>query len=267
VGWDTLLVEYEGPAALITMNRPDRLNAMTNTMVAELPDALREAAARRDTRAVILTGAGRAFSSGADVGQRLAGKVADTDAGLYAYRYEPHTDFSAMLGVIEDLPIPVIAAINGLCVGGGLELALACDLRFAAASARLGLTEPRVGLMPGSGGIVRLVKLVGIDVAKELAFLGRFVEAPEALSLRLVTRVFPDAELLSATIAWTADLVATSPVAVKMAKLACNATWNVGIESALAFERMAHSIARSTEDHREGITAFKEKRPPAFRGR
>ena len=267
MSWETIVVQEQGPAVVITLNRPDRLNAMTDVMVDEIGRALRTATLRPETRAVVLTGAGRAFSSGADVGQRLATKFADPDAPAYAFRYDPHTDFSDMLRIVEDVPVPVIAAVNGLCVGGGLELAMTCDLRFAADTAKLGLTEPRVGLMPGSGGVVRLVKLVGIDVAKEMLFLGHFLSGSEAQAVRLVTRTFPDGELLPETLRWVGELAEQAPVAVKMAKLACNATWNSGIENALAFERIAHSVVRSTEDHREGIEAFKAKRPAAFKGR
>jgi enoyl-CoA hydratase/carnithine racemase len=251
-------VRAEGPAAVITLKRPDKLNALSTAVEAALDDALTTPEVR-GARAVVITGGPRAFSAGADDAE-----MRDQDpAAILAY-YRATGDVYERVAA---LPMPAIAAIAGWCLGGGLELALACDFRVAEQSARFGLPEVRIGIVPSSGGTHRLVRLVGPARAKELVLLRERVEAAEAAALGLVTEVVADGEALDRALALTRDLAELPPLAVAVAKQAIDAMPEASREAGLLVERLAYGLLAQTADAREAAAAFTEKRPPRFEGR
>jgi enoyl-CoA hydratase len=231
-------------------------------MIGEMQRLAERLAQDSSVRVLVLTGAGRAFSAGEDVGGMQALAEAPTRE-FRALARTVHTFFDTL----EALELPVIAAINGVAAGGGLELALSCDLRVAADAARLGLPENNVGLIPGSGGISRLVKLVGLARAKEIVLLGGMLSADQALSAGLVHRVVPAAKLGAAVGELARQLADKAPLALGLAKLllnrAANADWGTGRD----LERLAQSVLLPTRDHLEGVDAFRQKRPPQWEGR
>jgi enoyl-CoA hydratase len=233
-------------------------------MLRDLGTILADAAGRDEIRVLILTGEGRAFCVGADFGW----------FDVQALGREPTARFRAMAAAthgvfdqIEALEKPVIAAINGLCVGGGLELALSCDLRIAAEDARFGLPELHAGIVPGSGGCSRLVALVGKAAAKELVFTGDLIGANDARALGLVNRVVPAADLLAEAHRLAEKLLAKAPQALGIAKLLINTAGNVDDATARTLERLGQSVLLPTADAAEGACAFRAKRPPTFTGR
>ncbi len=257
-----LLWEQRGPVGIATLNRPHALNAITVELLEELERRLAEAEADPSVRAIVLASSGeKAFSVGADL-KALAGEYDDT-AGLDLLV----TVFHRALGRVESFPRPVIAAIRGYCLGGGLELALTADLRVAADDARLGLPEVKVGSMPGAGGTQRLPWLIGAAQAKELMFTGEPVDAAEAHRLGLVNRVVPAASLLAEATAFADVLGRRAPLALQKIKEAVNGSRDAPLEEGLALERSCHDFLRDSEDRREGIRAFVEKREPVFVGR
>ena len=255
------LTKSDGIATL-RLNRPDALNAWNLQMREELRDAVQELVEDDDLRVAIVTGTGRAFSAGEDV--RGMGDL--TDVGPKGFRRRVRMIHN-VFDEIEQMEIPVIAAINGVAAGGGLELCLSCDFRFAAASARMGLPEGNVGLIPGSGGISRLVKLVGPAKAKMLVMTGEIVPADKALALGLVEEVVPDDQLMDHALAFARKLAAKAPLALGTAKLVINQCANVDVETGRNFERIGQSVLKLTDDHREGRDSFVEKRKPNFTGR
>ncbi len=259
-------VEYEaaGGIATATLRRPEKLNAFHDGMLRELGEIVAEVRARDDIRVLMLTGAGRAFCAGADFGW----------FDVEALGREPTARFRALAAAshglfdqIEALEKPVIAAINGLCVGGGLELALSCDIRIAAEDARFGLPELNAGIIPGSGGCSRLVRLVGAARAKELVFTGDLIGAAEARAMGLVNRMVPPAQLLEEARRFAQKLLAKAPQALGMAKLLINNAENVDGATARLLDRLGQSILLLTADAAEGARAFRAKRPPHFTGR
>jgi enoyl-CoA hydratase len=257
-----LLWEQQGPVAIATLNRPHALNAITVELLEELERRLAEAEADPSVRAIVLASSGeKAFSVGADL-KALAGEYDDT-AGLDLLV----TVFQRALGRVESFPGPVIAAIRGYCLGGGLELALTADLRVAADDARLGLPEVKVGSMPGAGGTQRLPWLIGAARAKELMFTGEPIDAAEAHRLGLVNRVVPAASLLAEATTFADVLGRRAPLALQKIKEAVNGSRDASLEEGLALERRCHDFLRDSEDRREGIRAFVEKREPVFVGR
>jgi enoyl-CoA hydratase len=229
-------------------------------VLGELRDRLRELAEDPGARVVVLTGAGdRAFIAGADikamsimdVGQALAWGQLGHEVGR----------------LLETMPKPTIAAVNGFALGGGCELALACDLRYASASAKLGQPEVSIGIVPGWGGTQRLARVVGIGVAKELVYTGRMVDAEEALARGLVNAVFPPEELMQATLELAGALAAKSPLVLASAKRLTNRALQGALDSALADEAAAFAELFASEDQKEGMAAFLEKREPRFEGR
>src|SRR5918911_3883420 len=247
----------------LTLNRPDRLNAWHREMIGELRALADELTQATDVRVLVITGAGRAFSAGEDVGGMQA--LAEADSRVYrALARQIHSVFDTL----EEIELPVIAAINGVAAGGGLELALSCDLRIASEEARLGLPENNVGLIPGSGGISRLVKLIGLARAKEIVLLrGDMLSARDALDLGLVHRVVPTAEFSAEVEAVAARLAGQAPLALGLAKLALNRAANMGWAEGREIERLAQSVLLPTQDHLEGVAAFRDKRPPRWQGR
>lgn len=261
--YETLLVDLADGVATVTLNRPQSMNALSAKLKEELSDVFTAWLAEDDAvRAVVLTGAGtRAFCAGADIKERSG-----TDPKPAAYLASQRRTH-AMFRAIEAFPAPTIAAINGVALGGGTELALACDLRLAADTASLGLTEVDLGVIPAGGGTQRLPRLVGAACAKELIFTGRRIAADEARAMGLVNRVVPAAELAHASFELACAIAAKPPLALRFAKQAIDRGLQTDLESALDYELYAASILFDTEDRKEGMRAFVEKRKPEFKGK
>jgi enoyl-CoA hydratase len=261
MGYENLIVERDGRVARIVFNRPSVLNALSRATMAELDATIDELAADDAVGALILTGAGdKAFVAGADIGEFNLLSSA-SDAAAFARRGQ------AVLAKLEALPKPVIAAINGFALGGGCELAMACDIRLAADTARLGQPEINLGIIPGYAGTQRLSRLVGRDRAMELVLTGRHVSAAEALSMGLVTRVVPAASLMDEALAFATELASKAPLAVRYAMEAINRGVDMPFEQACAYEAALFGLATATADMREGTRAFLDKRKPTFTGR
>ncbi len=257
--FQNLLLEKDGHIAVITLNRPEVRNALDPRTWAEIRAAIRECRFDNDVRVVIITGAGgKAFASGADIRSL---KERETLEVLKSEAQEALND-------IENLDKPVIAAIDGFALGGGCELALACDIRIATSRSKLGQPEVNLGIIPGAGGTQRLQRVVGIGKAKELIFTGDIISAEEARQIGLVNKVVEQPEdLMPAAREMAGKIIAKGPVAVSLAKAAINVGANTDIHSGLMFEKFAQTIAFSTADRIEGTTAFLEKRKPEFKGK
>jgi enoyl-CoA hydratase len=257
--YETLLLEKHGAVALVTINRPDKLNAL-NIKTREEGAALLEELAHDDSvRVVVFTGAGeKSFVAGADIAE-FEGRTA-------------HTQRSVMLGrslftAFDNFPKPVIAMINGFCLGGGCELALACDLRIASDKARLGQPEINLGIIPGGGGTQRLTRLVGEGKAMELILTGDMIDAPTAHSIGLVNMVVPHEELKDKTMALAAKIAEKSPIALRMAKESVRIASRSNLDEGLRREIDLFALCFASEDKEEGVKAFMEKRKPVFTGR
>lgn len=251
----------DGPldgVALVTLDRPRVLNALDFTLIAELTDALEALDADAACRAIVITGAGeRAFAAGADIRELAAQTPTSLLAGNEFHRWER----------IKRIRTPLIAAVRGFALGGGCELAMTCDLIVAGESAQFGQPEIRLGVMPGAGGTQRLTRAIGKAKAMELVLTGRSIGAREAEAHGLVTRVVPDAEVLPDALRLGAEIAAMPPLAVMAAKEAVNRAEELPLEAGLEHERRLFYLLFSTEDRREGMAAFIEKRPPAWTGR
>jgi enoyl-CoA hydratase len=256
---ETILLERQGRVAVITINRPDKLNALSDGVHKDVGAALTELAKDDAVGVVVFTGAGdKAFIAGADIDE-FAGRA-------------PLFQRAAMSGpqVFEDVARfdkPLIAMINGFCLGGGCELAMACDIRVASEKARFGQPEIKLGLLPGGGGTQRLPRLVGLGQAMRLILTGDMISAAEAKDIGLADLVVPHEELRGKTMELATKIASLSPVALKLNKQAVRASQRLGIEDGLTYERDLFCLAFSTEDKEEGVKAFLEKRAPAWKGR
>jgi enoyl-CoA hydratase len=258
--YENLLLERDGAVAVITVNRPKVLNALNAPTLDELRRALRAIATDEAVRAVILTGAGeKSFIAGADINE-LAEQTPVTGRE-HAMRGQH------VLAFIENLGKPVIAAINGFALGGGCELAMACSIRLAADTAKLGQPEINLGIIPGYAGTQRLARLVGRGRALEILLTGDMIGADEAFRLGLVNRVVPAAELMGAARALAAKLAAKAPVAMRYILDAVNRGLDMPFAEAARFEATLFGLVAATEDMREGTRAFLEKRKAEFTGR
>lgn len=255
-------LQVQDQIAVLRLNRPDSFNSWNQQMRSELRDAVGALVADDSLRVVIITGTGRAFSAGEDV----RGMKGLADIGTRGFRRVVR-DIHNVFDEIEAMEVPVIAAINGVAAGGGLELALSCDFRFAASTARLGLPENNVGLIPGSGGCSRLVRTVGLSTAKRMVMTGEMIPADRALDYRLIDEIHPTEELAAAAMAFAEKLAVRAPQALGIAKVVLNNCAKVDPDTARNFERLGQSILKKTEDHLEGAQAFIEKRPAQFTGR
>jgi methylglutaconyl-CoA hydratase len=254
-------LEQRGSVALLTLDRPERMNALSRSLVTRIGEIGRELGAREDIKMVIVTGAGdKAFCAGADLKERAGMSEAEVRALLLAYETE--------LGWLETIPVPTLAAINGAALGGGLELALLCDLRIAAPHAVLGLPETSLGVIPGAGGTQRLPRLLGEARAKELILRAARLSAPEALILGLVNQVLPKSDdFVREVISWAAPILSGAPLAIRAALEAMRGATTRDLREGLALERAAYERCLASEDRLEALAAFAEKRPPLFRGR
>jgi enoyl-CoA hydratase/carnithine racemase len=255
---DSLLVERDGGVLTLTLNRPERRNAMTPDMWVELRRLLAEAASDRAERVVVLTGAGGAFCSGVD----LASLGENQDHQLVRMRL-----VSDAVLELHRLPKPTIAKVTGIAAGAGCNLALACDLVVASESARFSQLFAKRGLSIDSGGSWLLPRMVGLHRAKELAFFADTLDASQARDLGLVNRVVPDAEVDALVGEWSARLAAGPPLALAMTKSMLNASGSLSMDQALDEEARAQALNATTADAREAMRAFAEKRPPRFEGR
>ncbi len=250
----------DGGVCVVTIDRQDALNALNRETLTELRDRLREVAGDTDVRTVVLTGAGdRAFAAGADIKEMTEMSV------LEAHGW-------GMLGhecgrLLESMPKPTIAAVNGFALGGGCELALACDIRHAAENAKFGQPEINLAIVPGWGGTQRLARAVGAGLAKDLILTGRTIDAAEALRIGLVSAVHPSAELMERVLEVATGLAAKSPIALSAAKDAANRSLQGDLGAGLSYEAILFSALFATEDQKEGMRAFTEKREPDFKGR
>ena len=260
MSYDTLLLARDGAVATITVNRPAVMNALNRQTMDELRRAVLEVRRDEAVRVLVITGAGeKAFVAGADIKELAEG--APLDARDLAARGQH------VLELIEQLGKPSIAAINGFALGGGCELAMSCTFRVASDSAKLGLPETSLGIIPGYGGTQRLPRLVGRDRALDLILTGRMVTADEALRIGLVTRVVPAASLSAEVGAFAQALAARAPVAVRLAMDAVNRGLEMGFADACALEASLFGLVATTDDMKEGTRAFVEKRKAEFTGR
>ena len=245
--------------ATITVNRPDKLNALSDATIAELGRAIDEARDRDDVAGVLLTGAGRAFVAGADIAELASQSSAEAKRrsrrGQEVFRR------------FETSPKPTVAAVNGFALGGGCELAMACHVRIASEQAKFGQPEVKLGIVPGYGGTQRLPRLIGKGRAMQLLLTGEMIDAQEAYRIGLVNRIVPASELLAAAEGMLRQMLANAPLAVALCAEAVDRGLEMGLEEALVFEANQFGLLASTQDVSEGMRAFLEKRAPAFQGR
>lgn len=256
--FETITTAVAERIGTITIDRPEKRNALSTTVLEEIHTVLGEWERDPEVAALIFTGSGeRAFVAGADIAE-----LRD-----YDLHYGLAGDMARLFDRIEEYPKPTIAAINGVALGGGLELAMSCDIRIAAENARVGLPETTLGVLPGAGGTQRLSRLVGRGRAVEMILTSRVVDAARALDHGLVADVYPLAELIDAARATAATVLSKGPLAVQLAKLVIANGAETDQRTGLLLERLAQTVLYTTEDKREGASAFLEKRAPQFRGR
>jgi len=262
MAFNTIILEKEPPLAVITINRPP-VNALNPEAIGELTQAFKELRDDADVRVIIITGAGQyTFVAGADITSFGAGQDEPSES-----QFAQIKNGQKLFTDIETFPKPVIAAVNGVCLGGGNELAMACDLRIAAESARFGQPEINLGIIPGWGGTQRLPRLIGKTKAMELLLTGDMIKASDALRVGLVNKVVPDSELLAQTKNVARMLATKAPIAMANIKKAVFQGLDTSIEEGLDIEYRASVECFQTEDAVEGITAFLQKRKPQFKGK
>jgi enoyl-CoA hydratase/carnithine racemase len=255
-----VLEDRRGAVSIVTLNRPEVMNSFNFAMLRELRECVEKLHWDREVRVVIITGAGeKAFCAGADLKERATLGEDQVREFIFTIRN--------LFTFIEYMNKPVIAAVNGVALGGGTELALACDIRIASEGATMGLTETRLAIIPGAGGTQRLPRLVGRGKAKELIFTGRRVDAREAFEIGLVNQVSPAEKLIDVSMEMAAMICQAGPIAIAQAKYAINYGLEVDLHSGLAIESNAYWVTIPTEDRTEGLTAFREKRKPVYKGR
>jgi enoyl-CoA hydratase/carnithine racemase len=255
-----LLAEADAGILTLTLNRPDVMNSLNFQLLRALRDQIEAVRFRSDIRVVLITGNGqKAFCAGADLKERATLKPEQVKEFIFTIRN--------LFTSIEQLNKAVIAAVNGIALGGGTELALASDIRIASSNASMGLTETRLAIIPGAGGTQRLPRLVGKGKAKELIFTGKRVDAQEALEIGLVNKVCDPKDLLDECKKMAAMICETGPIAIEQAKYAINYGMETDMHTGLAIESNAYWVCIPTDDRLEGLAAFKEKRKPAYKGK
>lgn len=260
---DQVRFDINDGIATIRLDRPEKLNAFTDDMLEEWLAALEKCRTSADVRVIVITGTGRAFTTGGDL-DTFSAKAAQTPAEIKASVMEGAQRLPRKIAEIDK---PVIAALNGLAMGGGLDIALACDIRFAAESARFAETYARIGLIPGVGGAYLLPRIVGWAKAAEMFWTADFIDAREAERIGLVSKVFPDAELMEGTYSFARRIAAGAPLAVQLVKRVMRAGLDKDLGTALEIVASNMPTVRASEDHKEAVNAFKEKRQPRFVGR
>ncbi|MFO8033509.1 MAG: enoyl-CoA hydratase [Desulfohalobiaceae bacterium] len=257
---EILLLEERQGTAILTLNRPEAMNAFNFALLYALQEQVYSLRQRRDIRAVIITGAGeKAFCAGADLKERAQLSQEQVKEFIYTIR--------SLFTEVENLNKPVIGAVNGIALGGGTELALACDIRYSADQASMGLTETKLAIIPGAGGTQRLPRLVGRSRAKEMIFTGRRLDAEEARQIGLVDAVVPKEQLLKKCLETASLICENGPLAVEQAKYAINTGLETDLHTGLAVESNAYWLTIPTEDRLEGLAAFREKRKPVYKGK
>jgi enoyl-CoA hydratase/carnithine racemase len=257
---NVLLVDEKDGVIILTLNRPEVMNSFNFALLEALKDHMEKLRFRSDIRVVIITGTGeKAFCAGADLKERA--KLSELQVKQFILTIRD------LFTSIESLNKPVIAAVNGIALGGGTELALACDIRIASMNASMGLTETRLAIIPGAGGTQRLPRLIGRGKAKELIFTGRRVDAKEALEISLVNKVCEKDVLLDECRKMAAMICETGPIAIEQAKYAINHGLETDLHTGLAIESNAYWITIPSKDRMEGLAAFKEKRKPVYTGK
>ena len=255
--YQNITVSTEDGIAVVTLNRPDVLNALNQATMDELVSALEEFEREGSVRCIVLTGAGRAFAAGADIKEMAGASAPEMLAGYRFQQWER----------IRKVTTPLIAAVNGIALGGGCELAMLCDMIVAAESAQFGQPEINLGIMPGAGGTQRLTRAIGKSRAMEMVLTGRPISARQAEACGLVSRVVPAEVVLDEAKRLAKEIAAKGAVAVRLAKEAVLKAFDTHLEGGLDYERKCFYLLFATEDRSEGIAAFLEKRRPAFKGR
>ncbi len=259
MNYEFLKVETKNNIAILTLNRPEVMNSLNFPLLKELNHFITEANFQKDVRVIIITGEGqKAFCAGADLKERRELSPEEVKRYIFTIR----TTFTA----VEYLPKPVIAAVNGIALGGGTELALASDIRLASSTAKMGLTETSLAIIPGAGGTQRLVRAVGKGKAKELIFLAKRITAEEAYEIGMVNKVVEPDKLMEEAVEMAEQICKNGPLAVEQAKMAINYGSETDIYTGLAFETQCYNNLIPTKDRIEGLQAFKEKRKPQYKG-
>ena len=256
---DILLTEIRGPAAILTMNRPDKYNALSDDLLQAIGDKVRELDGDMAIRGIVLTGTDKYFSTGADLGSALKAQDLPSTHAMLSH-------FEHCNRAIERSRKPVIAAINGFCLTGGLEVALACDIRIAGSGSKFGVTSSKIGSVAGAGGTQRLPRAVGKEWAKDLLFSADFIDAETARDIGLISRVVKPEQVLATALARVDAYALRAPLSVWYAKIAVNSGMEMDLEPALEFERHLTAGLFTTEDRSEGMSAFLEKRNADFKG-
>lgn len=257
--YETITLEKDGKVAVITINRPDKLNALSSTVHVEGVAALDELRRDDGVRVVVITGSGeKAFIAGADISE-FEGKTPVTQRAVFQER--------TLFNTIDTFPKPVIAMVNGFCLGGGNELALACDLRICGENAKFSQPEINLGIIPGGGGSQRLTRLVGEGRSMEMILTGDMIDAETAYRFGLVNHVYPSAELRAKTMELASKIAEKAPIALQLAKEAVKFASRSNLDEGLRREVDLFAICFSTEDKQEGVSAFLEKRKPEFKGK
>jgi enoyl-CoA hydratase/carnithine racemase len=259
MSFDTILLEKKERIAFITLNRPEVFNAINDKMISELGEVVSDIHKDPSIRVVIITGAGKAFQAGADIGE--LSRMNPLQILNWNQRLVQN------LNALESMRQPVIAAINGFALGGGLELALACTIRVASDKAKMGLPEVKIGIIPGAGGTQRLPRLVGKGMASEMVLTGEMIDAQTAFRIGLVNKVVPQEELMKTSRDIADKITLNGPIAVFLAKDAIEVGGSLPLDAAIQYAQKNCITCFSTEDMKEGTQAFIEKRPPQFQGK
>jgi enoyl-CoA hydratase len=258
--YKNILLSFEGEIGILAMNRPKALNALNSEILKDIQMGIQEVKEYSELKVLIITGSGeKAFVAGADIAEMK---------GMNSFEALNFAKLGHLtLKMIQDLDRPVIAAVNGYALGGGTEIAIACDFIYAYENARFGFPEVTLGIFPGFGGTQRLPRLIGKGKAKELILTGKTITAQEAYQMGIVNRVFPHTSLMEETKKVALQIAANGPIGVKLAKMSVDAGFNMDLAEACSLESYAFSLGFASEDQKEGMAAFIEKRKPNFKGR